>query len=280
MVTLRLVAASLLGCLLSGPVPARAVPVPEPVPAPTIEHVLAISVDALNPEALTRLGAARAPNLHRLLAEGASTLNARSQVESTETLPNHTSMVTGRRVAASRDGHGVTWNSHRPGATVQTCRGPRRLVGVHGGAHGRVHGPLRREAEVLDLRALVGRRHRPAGDPRGRRPGPDEGRAGRPGPDRAHVHVRALRPRRRRRTREGLHVAGVPRCRPSGRRPRRQPAAGDRDPSGPRRPRPSSSPPTTAAADRTTTTTPRRTPTSGCRSRSGDPASPTATSTP
>ncbi len=85
--------------------------------------MLAISIDALNPAALSRLGPERAPALHRLMAEGAFTLNARTQVESTETLPNHTSMVTGRRVQASRGGHGVTWNVHRPGTTVQQAAG-------------------------------------------------------------------------------------------------------------------------------------------------------------
>ena len=57
------------------------------------------------------------------MAEGAFTFNARTQVESTETLPNHTSMVTGRRVLAARQGHGVTWNDHRPGSTVQAAAG-------------------------------------------------------------------------------------------------------------------------------------------------------------
>ncbi len=92
-------------------------------PGPAERHVLAISVDALNPTALLRLGRERTPALHRLLDEGAFTLNARTQVESTDTLPNHTSMVTGRRVLATRGGHGVTWNSHRPRTTVQGAAG-------------------------------------------------------------------------------------------------------------------------------------------------------------
>lgn len=82
-------------------------------------RVLAISVDGLNPAALRRVGPAGAPHLHRLFAEGAGTLNARSQVELTLTLPNHTSMVTGRRIDRRRGGHGVTWNTHRRGTTVQ-----------------------------------------------------------------------------------------------------------------------------------------------------------------
>jgi hypothetical protein len=86
-------------------------------------RVLAISIDALNPAALRKLGRGRTPALHRLMDEGAFTLNARTQVESTSTLPNHASMVTGRRVKASRQGHGVTWNVHRRGSTVQRAAG-------------------------------------------------------------------------------------------------------------------------------------------------------------
>lgn len=91
-------------------------------PAAT-RRVLAISLDGLNPTALRELGRERVPHLVRLLRQGAATLNARSQVELTLTLPNHTSMVTGRRIDADRGGHGVTWNEHRPGTTVQRAAG-------------------------------------------------------------------------------------------------------------------------------------------------------------
>lgn len=86
-------------------------------------QVLAISVDALNPDALRRLGRTGAPNLWRLVDEGVSTLNARTQVEQTVTLPNHTSMVTGRRIDAKHGGHGVTWNDDVAGSTVQGAAG-------------------------------------------------------------------------------------------------------------------------------------------------------------
>ncbi|MDN4160357.1 alkaline phosphatase family protein [Nocardioides abyssi] len=86
-------------------------------------RVLAISVDGLNPSALKRLGPDRTPVLHQLLAEGASTRNARTARELTLTLPNHTGMVTGRRIDDARGGHGVTWNTHRPGTTVQRAAG-------------------------------------------------------------------------------------------------------------------------------------------------------------
>ncbi|MBI2244757.1 MAG: alkaline phosphatase family protein [Nocardioides sp.] len=89
----------------------------------TATQVLAISVDGLNTAALDRLGADGAPTLHRLLAEGAGTLNARTEYEQTVTLPNHASMMTGRRIAAGKGGHGVTWDDDRPDSTVQQAAG-------------------------------------------------------------------------------------------------------------------------------------------------------------
>jgi len=88
-------------------------------------QVLVISVDALNPNALRKLGHRKTPNLWRLIDEGAGTLNARSQLEQTVTLPNHASMMTGRRIDASKGGHGVDWNDDLPKrpATVQAAAG-------------------------------------------------------------------------------------------------------------------------------------------------------------
>ncbi len=108
----------------------------EAAPDGDTTRVLAISVDGLNVEALERLGRAGAPHLHRLLDEGASTLNARTERELTLTLPNHTGMLTGRRVARDRSGHGVTWNDDRPGSTVQKGAGHRvaSVFGVVDGA--------------------------------------------------------------------------------------------------------------------------------------------------
>jgi hypothetical protein len=103
--------------LLAGPGPATAAPTGEAT------RVLAISVDGLNVEALERLGHEGAPNFHRLIEEGASTLNARTEREQTITLPNHTGMLTGRRIAKDLNGHGVTWNDDRPRATVQKGAG-------------------------------------------------------------------------------------------------------------------------------------------------------------
>lgn len=91
---------------------------------PLAGSVLVVSVDGFNPSALSKLGPTGAPTFHRLIAEGATTMNARTQVELTLTLPNHTGMVTGRRVNASAGGHGVTWNDDRKRpATVQAAAG-------------------------------------------------------------------------------------------------------------------------------------------------------------
>ena len=108
---------------------ATAVPVQAGAPdagrrAAVADTVVAISVDALNPSALARLGRKGAPNLNRLVRQGATTLNARTEQELTLTLPNHTGMVTGRRIQAATGGHGVTWNDDRlTPPTVQAAAG-------------------------------------------------------------------------------------------------------------------------------------------------------------
>ncbi|QZY28374.1 alkaline phosphatase family protein [Nocardioides coralli] len=90
------------------------------------EHVVAVSLDGLNTTAITQLGRAGTPNLHRLMDEGMSTLNARTAAEKTVTLPNHAGMLTGRRVKASMGGHGVTINGYSSaGVTVHTLAGQR-----------------------------------------------------------------------------------------------------------------------------------------------------------
>jgi Type I phosphodiesterase / nucleotide pyrophosphatase len=82
-----------------------------------IDHVIAISIDGLNPRAIEDLGKSRTPAFHRLMRQGASTLNARTVREKTSTTPNHTSMLTGRRVNAKHGGHGYTENFDN-GSTV------------------------------------------------------------------------------------------------------------------------------------------------------------------
>ncbi|HSV37931.1 MAG TPA: alkaline phosphatase family protein [Nocardioidaceae bacterium] len=123
--TLVLVAVLTAGC---GDRPAD--PAPSVGASPT--RVLLISVDALNPRAITELGAWGAPAFHRLIAEGASTLNARTLFEETETLPNHTSMFTGLRAQLPR-GHGVRFNSDN-GSTLRKVAG-RYIPGIFDVVH-------------------------------------------------------------------------------------------------------------------------------------------------
>lgn len=92
---------------------------PDP-PDDRVRRVVAISVDGLNPAAIRTLGRDGTPAMHRMIARGASTLNARTLRESTSTLPNHTGMVTGRRVSAVAGGHGVDFNSD-DGSTVHAA---------------------------------------------------------------------------------------------------------------------------------------------------------------
>lgn len=75
-----------------------------------VQHVVLVSVDGLRPDAITTLGEAGAPAFHRLMKEGAFTLNARTDHEFTVTLPNHTCMVTGRPVEGEA-GHKYSENS-------------------------------------------------------------------------------------------------------------------------------------------------------------------------
>lgn len=127
----RVTAAVLLGLTLGcGPTPAHAMTSDGQgagtAPGTPSDHVVVLTLDGLNPRALTRLGADATPHLHRFLRRGASTLEARTTTESTATLPNHTGMVTGRRVDAAREGHGVTWNDDRlRPATVHQAAGER-----------------------------------------------------------------------------------------------------------------------------------------------------------
>ena len=102
-----------------------------------IDSVLAVSVDGLNPAAVSLLGPSRAPTFHRLMRQGAWTLNARTAVEQTRTLPNHTSMLTGRRIDRRQGGHGFTINRNSRGTIHDRARhyvpGVFDVVHDHGG---------------------------------------------------------------------------------------------------------------------------------------------------
>ncbi|MET1059743.1 MAG: alkaline phosphatase family protein [Nocardioides sp.] len=84
-------------------------------------RVIAISVDGLTPASVRRLGREGTPALHRMMRQGTGTLNARTLREKTRTLPNHTTMVTGRR-ATGPQGHGITVNDDT-GRTVHHAAG-------------------------------------------------------------------------------------------------------------------------------------------------------------
>ncbi|HET6563574.1 MAG TPA: alkaline phosphatase family protein [Marmoricola sp.] len=118
--------AALLAGVLSAPV-ATASTSPGPVhraPAPD-RFVVAISVDGLNPGALRELGPELTPSFHRLVDRGAGTLNARTAVEMTVTLPNHTGMLTGRRISTVT-GHHITFNTDSRQTDVHTQSGAYR----------------------------------------------------------------------------------------------------------------------------------------------------------
>jgi predicted AlkP superfamily pyrophosphatase or phosphodiesterase len=74
-------------------------------PVPQVDRVLIISVDGLRPDVLLR---ARAPNLHRLYQTGAFSFWAQT-VPTANTLPSHTSMLTG----VSVEKHGLSFNDER-----------------------------------------------------------------------------------------------------------------------------------------------------------------------
>jgi hypothetical protein len=84
------------------------------------DHVIHISVDGLHPGHLqTQINASVAPHFKRFQDEGAWTNNARTDYTRTNTLPNHTSMITGRPVSLptgmpAMTHHGYTENDTPP----------------------------------------------------------------------------------------------------------------------------------------------------------------------
>jgi hypothetical protein len=98
---------------------------------PADARVVVISIDGLGSAAVTR---ELTPTLARMLAEGAGTRNARTAVAQTETLPNHTSMVTGRRIDAEAGGHGVTWNTDTDERVPAGVVSVFQVIDAHGGS--------------------------------------------------------------------------------------------------------------------------------------------------
>ncbi len=98
----------------------------------SVDHVVHISVDGLNVAMLKSLlddSPDSVPGFGRLVAEGTYTFNARTDYSHTTTVPNHTSMITGRPVLQP-DGqpntvhHGVTSNSPASTATIHSIGNP------------------------------------------------------------------------------------------------------------------------------------------------------------
>lgn len=110
---ISVVACAVLG-LVADPVAARRA-------SPGAQFVVHVSVDGLRPDAVTALGAAGAPNFHRLHAGGAGTDNARTDYDLTNTLPNHVCILTGRAVLGPQ-GHGVDFNDDT-GTTLEAVHG-------------------------------------------------------------------------------------------------------------------------------------------------------------
>ncbi|WP_278256638.1 alkaline phosphatase family protein [Nocardioides convexus] len=198
-------------------------------------RVVAISLDGLNPTAITRLGAARLPNLYRLLREGAGTLNARAQIEQTVTLPNHTSMVTGRRIDKAPRRSRRHLEHRRRRLERAEGRRARRLLGVPGGARGRrLDVAVLDEDEIHPLHPVVAPGHRAHRHPQGGRRHADHALSSRPARDEALLRLPAPGSGRPDRPRLRLAQPGVPagggEARPARRRradddPQQRPAA-------------------------------------------------------
>jgi predicted AlkP superfamily pyrophosphatase or phosphodiesterase len=85
-------------------------------------YVVAITIDGFNPSSLAKLGRKRAGGFTRMIENGASTLNARTAYERTETMPDHSSVFTGRRVLHSH-AHHVTFNDDDARTDIHTVAG-------------------------------------------------------------------------------------------------------------------------------------------------------------
>ena len=152
-------AASLAGCSWSERLQPPLLPPPADVArtahVPLTEHVVVVSIDGLRPDAIAAM---HAPTLQRLVAEGASSLQA-STILPSKTLPSHTSMVTG--VLPAR--HGITWNTDET-ATMGVVRVPTMFSLAH--AQGRTTAAVFAKSKFhhLEVPGSLDYVHSPAGD--------------------------------------------------------------------------------------------------------------------
>jgi endonuclease/exonuclease/phosphatase family metal-dependent hydrolase len=86
-------------------------------------HAVVLTLDGLTSRALTAAAASgSAPHLQALVTGGASTLNARTEVEGTGRLSTLAGMLTGRPINPALGGTGVNWPGD-PGGTVADAAG-------------------------------------------------------------------------------------------------------------------------------------------------------------
>ena len=94
---------------------------------PQARHVIVISVDGMGSEYVKPLLAAGLTNeltaFKRIQAEGAGTLNARNDADFAITLPNHTTMMTGRGVTGPEGHHWTNNGDPAPAETFATKKG-------------------------------------------------------------------------------------------------------------------------------------------------------------
>lgn len=92
-------------------------------PASAASHVIHISIDGLRGDLLeANINASPIdyPNFTRFIEEGATTFNARTDYTNTETLPNHTSMLTGRPVDQPTGAPNTTHHGYLGNGAVST----------------------------------------------------------------------------------------------------------------------------------------------------------------
>jgi hypothetical protein len=86
--------------------------------ADSVNYVINISVDGMGSSYLqSLLSSNQAPNFQQLISQGAYTFNARDDYDITVTLPNHTTMMTGRGIVGTT---GHNWTSNSDPAANQT----------------------------------------------------------------------------------------------------------------------------------------------------------------